>query len=64
VAHDRPYKKALPLEQALSILEAEAKAGKLDVALVQLWIEAKAWEDIGQFENAGASVRGHRDALH
>ena len=64
VAHDRPYKKALPLEQALSILEAEAKAGKLDVALVQLWIEAKAWEDIGEFENAGESVRGHRDALH
>ena len=64
VAHDRPYKKALPLERALSILEAEAKAGKLDVILVQLWIEAKAWEDIGKFENAGESVRGYRDALH
>ena len=50
VARDRPYKKALPLERALSILEAEAKAGKLDVSLVQLWIEAKAWEDIGKFE--------------
>jgi HD-GYP domain-containing protein (c-di-GMP phosphodiesterase class II) len=49
VARDRPYKKALPLERALSILEAEAKAGKLDASLVQLWIEAKAWEDIGTY---------------
>jgi len=49
VARDRPYKKALPLEGALSILEAEAKAGKLDTSLVQLWIEAKAWEDIGTY---------------
>ena len=47
VARDRPYKKALPLEHALSILETEAKTGKLDASLVQLWIEAKAWEDIG-----------------
>jgi hypothetical protein len=33
----------------LSILEAEAKAGKLDASLVQLWIEARAWEDIGTY---------------
>lgn len=49
VARDRPYKKALPLEQALSILEAEAKLGKLDTTLVQVWIEARAWEDIGTY---------------
>jgi len=49
VARDRPYKKALPLERALHILETEAKAGKLDTSLVQLWIEAKAWEDIGTY---------------
>jgi len=49
VARDRPYKKALSLECALSILETEAKAGKLDATLVQLWIEAKAWEDIGTY---------------
>lgn len=46
VARDRPYKKAVPIERALSILEAEAKAGKLDQALVSLWIDGKAWEDI------------------
>ena len=49
VARDRPYKKALPLERALGILEMEAQAGKLDTTLVQLWIEAKAWEDIGTY---------------
>jgi len=49
VARDRPYKKALPLEHALHILETEAKAGKLDTSLVQLWIEARAWEDIGTY---------------
>ena len=59
VARDRPYKKALPLERALSILEAEAKAGKLDTSLVQLWIEAKAWEDIGKFGDEGESMGGH-----
>jgi hypothetical protein len=39
----------LPLERALSILEAEAEAGQLDTSLVQLWIEARAWEDIGTY---------------
>jgi HD-GYP domain-containing protein (c-di-GMP phosphodiesterase class II) len=49
VARDRPYKKAVPLERALSILEDEAKAGKLDTTLVDVWIEAKAWEEIGTY---------------
>jgi hypothetical protein len=47
VANDRPYKKALPLERALNVLEDEAQQGKLDTTLVQVWIDAKAWEDIG-----------------
>jgi HD-GYP domain-containing protein (c-di-GMP phosphodiesterase class II) len=45
-ASDRPYKKAVPLEHALGILASEAREGKLDTALVQLWIEARVWEDI------------------
>jgi len=49
VARDRPYKRAVPLERALHILELEAKDGKLDTTLVQVWIEAKAWEDIGTY---------------
>jgi HD-GYP domain-containing protein (c-di-GMP phosphodiesterase class II) len=47
-ASDRPYKKAVPLEHALDILATEAREGKLDTALVQLWTEARAWEDIRQ----------------
>jgi HD-GYP domain-containing protein (c-di-GMP phosphodiesterase class II) len=47
-ASDRPYKRALPLEGALGILEAEAREGKLDRSLIQLWIDSRAWEDIPQ----------------
>jgi HD-GYP domain-containing protein (c-di-GMP phosphodiesterase class II) len=45
-ASDRPYKRAIPPSQALSILEIEARDGKLDSSLVQLWIESRAWEEI------------------
>lgn len=48
-ARDRPYKKAIPLERALNILEGEARSGKLDAELVQLWIDSKAWEAIGTY---------------
>ncbi len=43
---DRPYKTAVPLERALGLLEDEARKGQLDTTLVQLWIEARIWEDI------------------
>ncbi len=36
-AADRPYKRALPRDKALSILRAEAAAGKLDPPLVDLF---------------------------
>jgi HD-GYP domain-containing protein (c-di-GMP phosphodiesterase class II) len=45
-ARDRPYKKAVPIDYSLAILENEARQGKLDADLVQLWIESRAWEDI------------------
>ena len=45
-ASDRPYKLAVPLEQALSIIEDAAQTGQLDPSLVQVWIESKAWDDI------------------
>jgi HD-GYP domain-containing protein (c-di-GMP phosphodiesterase class II) len=45
-ASDRPYKKAMPLDRALGILEAEARKGQLDTSLVRLWIDSRAWEDI------------------
>jgi len=42
-ASDRPYKKALPVERALSILEDEAKRGQIDAGLLQVFVEAKLW---------------------
>ena len=43
-AHDRPYKRAVPVERALDILGLEVKDGHLDGELVQLFIDARAWD--------------------
>ncbi len=45
VALDRPYKKAVSPETALDILGAEARAGKLDAELLQVFIDARVYED-------------------
>jgi len=42
-AADRPYKKSLPSERAFTVLEDEAKRGKLDADLVRVFIEAKVY---------------------
>ena len=42
-ASDRPYKKAVPLEQALDLMSAECRAGKLDAGLFRAFVESKAW---------------------
>lgn len=42
-ASDRPYKKAVPRDAALSILEGEARQGKLDRWLVETFIGGKVW---------------------
>ena len=44
VAWDRPYKKAVPVERALDILRDEARHNKLDLELLQVFIEAKIYE--------------------
>lgn len=46
IASDRPYKRAIPFEQVLDILRDEADKGRLDKALVELFIQVKAWESI------------------
>jgi HD-GYP domain-containing protein (c-di-GMP phosphodiesterase class II) len=46
-AKDRPYKKAVPVAKALDILHAEAAAGKLDPAVLALFIEARVFERLG-----------------
>ncbi len=45
-ASDRPYKRAVPFEKALSILEDEARGELLDPELVRLFIEAKVYEAV------------------
>ena len=44
IARDRPYKKALPPEKALSILTEMAGDGQLHKELVRLFIESKVWD--------------------
>jgi HD-GYP domain-containing protein (c-di-GMP phosphodiesterase class II) len=44
VAWDRPYKKAVPVDRALGILNDEAKQGKLDGELLKVFIEARVYD--------------------
>ena len=47
VADDRPYKPGMPVDRALSILDAMAnKEGKLDPDLTAKFIESRCWEGI------------------
>ena len=47
VAADRPYKPGIPVEKALSILDAMAnKEGKLDPELTALFLESHCWDGI------------------
>jgi 3',5'-cyclic-nucleotide phosphodiesterase len=42
-AGDRPYKKAVPLEQALDLIGQECAAGHLDSRLFQVFTDSRAW---------------------
>jgi response regulator RpfG family c-di-GMP phosphodiesterase len=43
-AADRPYKKAVPVERALQILEQTVKDGELDADLFDLFVEARVYD--------------------
>jgi HD-GYP domain-containing protein (c-di-GMP phosphodiesterase class II) len=43
-ASDRPYKKAVPVERAIDILEYSVKDGHLDGELVRIFRDARVWE--------------------
>lgn len=44
-ARDRPYKPAMPVEKALSILHNMAEEGGLDANILKLFEESRAWEE-------------------
>jgi HD-GYP domain-containing protein (c-di-GMP phosphodiesterase class II) len=43
-ASDRPYKRAVPVEKAIQILEMEMKDGNIDENLFKLFVEAQMWD--------------------
>jgi HD-GYP domain-containing protein (c-di-GMP phosphodiesterase class II) len=45
-ASDRPYKRAVPIERALSILDECVKANEIDAELFRLFRESKVYEDV------------------
>jgi len=45
-ASDRPYKKAVPVERAIDILEFGVRDGHLDVELVRIFKDARVWERV------------------
>lgn len=56
-ASDRPYKKAVPLDKALKILEYEAKDGNIDADLLQIFVDAKIYEITRDGQQAQGSPR-------
>jgi HD-GYP domain-containing protein (c-di-GMP phosphodiesterase class II) len=51
-ASDRPYKAAMGTEQALGVLEDEARQGKVDQALLELFVDHKVYERVRPGEQA------------
>jgi HD-GYP domain-containing protein (c-di-GMP phosphodiesterase class II) len=45
-ASDRPYKRAMPVERALSILQMEAEGGQLDPEMVRLFVESEVYKKV------------------
>jgi len=45
-ASDRPYKKAVPIDRALSIIESEVKAGKCDAELFGVFVGGEVYKRV------------------
>jgi HD-GYP domain-containing protein (c-di-GMP phosphodiesterase class II) len=45
-ASDRPYKKAVPIDRALGIIESEVKAGKCDRDLFRVFVEGEVYKKV------------------
>jgi HD-GYP domain-containing protein (c-di-GMP phosphodiesterase class II) len=59
-AGDRPYKKGLARDEALDILSHECRAGHLDGALLELFIEAKIYEQAASSPAVTGPARDRR----
>ena len=42
-AGDRPYKKAMPMEDALDLMAEECRAGRLDASLFRVFVDSQVW---------------------
>jgi HD-GYP domain-containing protein (c-di-GMP phosphodiesterase class II) len=45
-ASDRPYKKAVPIDRALSIIESEVQAGKCDSELFRVFVQGEVYKRV------------------
>ena len=45
-ASDRPYKKAVPIDRALGIIESEVKAGKCDAELFRIFVGGEVYKRV------------------
>jgi HD-GYP domain-containing protein (c-di-GMP phosphodiesterase class II) len=45
-ASDRPYKKAVPIDRALAILDGEVTAGKCDAALFRVFVDGEVYKKV------------------
>ena len=50
-SQDRPYKKPIPLEKTLQILQSEAERGKLDKDIVDMFIRRKLYKSRPSFDD-------------
>ena len=44
-ARDRPYKKPMPAEKALAVLDGMAADGQLDPSILELFKKSEAWKE-------------------
>jgi HD-GYP domain-containing protein (c-di-GMP phosphodiesterase class II) len=45
-ASDRPYKRSVPVERALGIIETEVKQGQIDAELFRLFLESRVYDRV------------------
>ena len=45
-ASDRPYKKAVPIDRALSIIDSEVRAGKCDAELFRVFVDGEVYKRV------------------